>query len=251
MGSVLLLHDTLRYVGCREGFVALGSTRWLKWRDSKSILSDALAFPNHDDPLESTKSFCFEVPLTTHHEYTRPFQHLLMKPSLASSLMVGAALLAPITSAQQTAPEVVGTWTSKSRQVLTGPVCATSSQFSILHAVHRVNNVSRKWRLIRTFVRDFMTPSTTNSSNLHIPASHTLLPLMDFTKSPIIERSQIVRAYIYPRCGNPDLFLESFKPELPPGYNAVATWLLHEGCQWFSFTRTFLGGWSPIIVQPM
>jgi len=159
-----------------------------------------------------------------------------MKPSLASSLMVGAALLAPITSAQQAAPELVGTWTSKSRQVLTGPVCTTDQYLPTHMRCRDTNNGSRKWILIRTLNRDSMIQSTTNSSSLHLQAFHTPSALMGFMKSPIIELSRTVRPNVFPRFGNPYSLRGSWKPQLPPGYNAMATWLLHEGCQRFPFT---------------
>ena len=37
-------------------------------------------------------------------------------------LAVGAAFLAPFAAAQQLDPKLVGTWTTKSRKVITGPV---------------------------------------------------------------------------------------------------------------------------------
>ena len=75
--------------------------------------------PYYFHPLHPETAFLHSAPTTT------LIAAFLMKASLPSIVVAGVALLAPITSAQQTDPELVGTWTSKSRKVFTGPVCAT------------------------------------------------------------------------------------------------------------------------------
>ena len=51
--------------------------------------------------------------------------------SLQSLLALGAAL-APLTYAQSTDPQLTGTWTTKSRQVITGPVRTSPCEVTAL-----------------------------------------------------------------------------------------------------------------------
>lgn len=105
-----------------------------------------------------------------------------MSLSLQSLLIAGAALASVATALLD--PSLTGTWTTKSRKVITGPV-----SIPVTGPLRRPGQswYSRKKNTLTGISRDFMIRLMTSSWNQILRDSPTHSQMMDSTKKPTIE----------------------------------------------------------------
>lgn len=117
-----------------------------------------------------------------------------MLQSLQLLLVAGAAIL-PFAAAQA---DLVGTWSTKSHSVFTGPVRLGRRNF-VQELELLVEKSSCVYQIANDHSRGFMIQSTKRCSNHSTLASRIHLQPMGSMRKHITELSQIVRAFLY-RC---------------------------------------------------
>ena len=158
--------------------------------------------------------------------------------SLRSILLTGLALL-PITKAQS---DLIGTWSTKSRSVFTGPVCTSALHQEALEDARcgircRVLHGTRGSDISS---RVFTIPSTRRCLSPRSLVLRTRSPQMAITKKPITEQYQIVRSIAYV-CRTLLTRPPSSKPSLPSRHYTMATRNLPKTIQRLTHPLAFWG----------